>query len=49
MTRRFPLPWSVDELEACLVVKDRFIMPLPALAKIPERRGNLELPRPFAT
>jgi hypothetical protein len=22
MTRRFPPPWSVDELEACFVVKD---------------------------
>jgi hypothetical protein len=22
MTRRFPPPWSVDELEACFVVRD---------------------------
>ena len=21
--RRFPLPWSIDELEACFVVRDR--------------------------
>jgi len=21
-TRRFPLPWSVEELEACFIVKD---------------------------
>ena len=22
MTRRFPLPWSVEELDACFVVRD---------------------------
>jgi hypothetical protein len=23
MTRRFPAPWSVEELEACFIVKDQ--------------------------
>jgi hypothetical protein len=31
--RRFPPPWSVEELDACFVVRDQYAKPGQGLAK----------------
>jgi len=38
--RRFPPPWSVEELEGCFVVKDRAGQKLADIAKMMAKAGR---------